>query len=290
MSRKNNNIPVNSMADDLSRGISIEKLSIKSSDFKTPRQYEEATRSHRDEGHTFYIIEKGAILIEIDFQQHRVTAPALVYMHPNQVHRILKFYNITVCSLSIHTENVNPPYLQLLEDINPVKPLVLMKDTYTTISDCFSFCLHLSTQKNNRLYHLLLKDGCNAFIGLAISALLHQSEPSTRSSRAEVITQSFKQLLEKNYNSIKRPQAYAEKLNISTHYLNESVKQVTGLPVSQHIQERIILEAKRLLFHTDKSIKEIAFDLGYEDYPYFSRLFSKATGITAAAFRNKRHE
>ena len=48
--------------------------------------------------------------------------------------------------------------------------------------------------------------------------------------------------------------------------------------------------AKRLLYHTDKSVKEIAFELGYDDYPYFSRLFTKSTGMSALTFRNKRHD
>ena len=56
------------------------------------------------------------------------------------------------------------------------------------------------------------------------------------------------------------------------------------------IKNRIILEAKRLLYHSDKSVKEIATELGYEDYAYFSRLFAKTTGITALAFRNNKHD
>ncbi|WP_231577446.1 helix-turn-helix domain-containing protein [Sphingobacterium sp. IITKGP-BTPF85] len=80
------------------------------------------------------------------------------------------------------------------------------------------------------------------------------------------------------------------RLNISTPYLNECVKDVTGYPVSYHIQQRIILEAKRLLYHSDKSVKEIADALGFEDYPYFSRLFSKVTGMSALSFRNKNRD
>ncbi|MGK4568403.1 helix-turn-helix domain-containing protein [Flavobacterium sp. 3HN19-14] len=101
---------------------------------------------------------------------------------------------------------------------------------------------------------------------------------------------SFRQLLEKNYGTLKRPGEYAKLLNISTPYLNECIKNSTSSSVSQLIHERVILEAKRLLYHTDKSVKEIAFELGYADYPYFTRLFRKVTGITALAFKRKNHE
>lgn len=106
-------------------------------------------------------------------------------------------------------------------------------------------------------------------------------------TRYEIITKAFKAVLESSFITAKSPSEYAEKLNISTPYLNECIKNTTGFSTTHHIQQRIILEAKRLLYHSDKSIKEIAAELGYDDYPYFSRLFTKITGISALAFRNK---
>ena len=278
------------MADNFSQGISIDKISIKRSDFKTTQQYEEATQSHRDEGHTFHIVEKGTVLIEIDFKKYKIIAPSVVYMHPNQVHRILDFKNITVCSLAINNENLNPEYLKFLEKIAPAKPLLLTKEANSIVSDTFSLCLKFSVQKSNKLYYPILKDSCNTLVAFLTSQFLNQNKSESNISRFEIVAKSFKQLLETNYRTCKRPGEYAKKLNISTPYLNECVKNTTGYSVSQHIQDRIILEAKRLLYHTDKSVKEIAFELGYVDYPYFTRLFTKATGMSALSFRNKNHD
>jgi AraC-like DNA-binding protein len=96
--------------------------------------------------------------------------------------------------------------------------------------------------------------------------------------------------LERDFLTAKRPTEYAQKLNISTSYLNECVKYTTGHPVSFHLQQRVILEAKRFLYYSEKSVKEIADELGYDDYPYFSRLFTKVTGMSALAFRNKNRD
>jgi AraC-like DNA-binding protein/mannose-6-phosphate isomerase-like protein (cupin superfamily) len=290
MPKNNKNIPVNTMADNFSQGISIDRLSIKKSDFKTAQQSEEAAQSHRDEGHTFHVVEKGTVLIEIDFQKYEIKAPAAVYMHPNQVHRIIDFEDMTVCSLAIKNENLNPVYLKFLEEIAPVKPLPLTKEANLIISDTFSLCLNFSVQKDNKLYHSLLKDSCNTLVAFLISQFLNQNKSENNLSRFEIVAKPFKQLLENNYRTFKRPSEYAEKLNISTSYLNECIKNTTGYSVSQNIQDRIILEAKRLLYHTDKSVKEIAFELGYADYPYFARLFSKAAGMSALSFRNKNHD
>lgn len=290
MAKNNKKIPVNSMDDDFSQGIAIAKMNIKKADFKTDKQHEEARQSHRDEGHTFHIVEAGSVHIEIDFQTYTITAPFVVYMHPNQVHRILDFENMTVCTLSIKNESLNPGYLDLLEEISPARPLAITGASGQTIFDMFQLCLNFSTQPNNKLYYALLRDSCNTLVALITSAFLSQHQPPAKLSRSESISKAFRQLLEANYCTIKQPMAYAKRLNISTHYLNESIKKTTGLSVSQHIQDRIILEAKRLLYHTGKSVKEIAFELGYEDYPYFSRLFTRAAGMSALTFRSSRHE
>lgn len=127
-------------------------------------------------------------------------------------------------------------------------------------------------------------------IAYLLSQFLNLAKPDETFSRFEKVTTAFRKLLEKNYIKLKRPGQYAALLHISTPYLNDCIKGSTGYSVSYLIQERIILEAKRLLYHTNKSVKEIAFELGYVDYPYFSRLFSKVTGISAITFRNKNHD
>ena len=290
MSKINNRIPINSMSDNPGQGISIDKMTIKRSDFTTEVQYQEAKRSHRDQGHTFHIVEQGTVVIEIDFQIYHVTAPAVVYMHPDQVHRILEFGDLTVCSIAIKDEALNPEYLDCLKDIVPAKPLTLTEESNTTVSAIFSLCLNFSTQKNNKLYYALLKDSCNTLVAFLTSQFLYQTKTVTHPSRFEIVSKSFKKLLEKDYRTSKRPGEYAQRLNISTAYLNECIKHTTGFSVSHFIHDRVILEAKRLLYHTNKSVKEIAFELGYEDYPYFSKLFTKVAGMSAITFRNKNHD
>lgn len=290
MSKRKHDIPVNSMAEDFSRGISIDKLSIKKSDLIKSGQYKLATQSHRDEGHTFHIVEKGTVSIEIDFKQYKVTAPSVVYMHPDQVHRILDFKNVTVCSLAITNESLNPDYIRALDQIIPAEPLALPAKLHATISQMFSLSLYFFRQKSNRLYYPLLRDSCNTLVAFLASQFLNRSKPEESLSRYEKITKGFHQSLELNYRTWKRPGDYARVLNVSTPYLNECIRHVTGFSVTLQIRDRIMLEAKRLLHHTEKSVKEIASDLGFTDYPYFTRVFNKATGLSPLQFRGKNND
>lgn len=293
MPKKSTSIPVKDFSDGLGSGIVIEKIflmNLSALDKTMVNGSEEAMQPHRHDRHSFFILETGTVSIEIDFQKHTIRSPAIIYMHPNQVHRMLAFKNVTVSSLAINNENLHPEYIKLLEEITPAKPLTLKKETYSLISESASLCIKFSERENNKLYHSLLKDSSNALVALIISQYIEIKKSPDKFSRFENVTKAFTEILERNYTNIKRPAAYAQKLNISTAYLNECVKNATGYSVSHHIHQRIILEAKRLLYHSNKSVKEIAFALGYDNYPYFSRLFTTISGITPLTFRKKNHD
>lgn len=285
MPKKTTSIPVNSMADDFGGDISIEKISFSELHF-----FKEEKQSHRHDRHSFFLLESGTVHIDIDFKKHKINAPSVVYMHPDQVHLITEFDNVTVSSWSINNESLNPDYLKLLEAITPTQPLALSEKTFPILSEAVSLIMKFSERKTDKLYHSLVKDSCNALIALVISQFLAADKPTDKLSRFDAVTKAFRALLDHNYTTVKRPTDYAQQLNISTAYLNECVKNATGYSVSHQIQQRVVLEAKRLLYHSDKSVKEIAADLGYDDYPYFSRLFTKVAGMSALAFRNKNRD
>jgi AraC family transcriptional activator of pobA len=282
MPKKAKSIPVNHFEGEHHKDMSIERFSIADiPDFTGEDQ------SERHDRHSFHLLEKGKITMEIDFQKHAIKAPALIYMHPNQVHRIVAFEHVVVSSWAINNENLNPIYLQLLEDISPTRPLALKKETFATFYDAVALGMKLYEQENYKLYHSILKDICNMLVALAISLYKESAKQVDKSLRFELVATEFKQILERNFTTMKRPVEYAQKLNISTPYLNECVRNATGHSVSYHIQQRIILEAKRLLYHSNRSVKEIADELGYDDPAYFSRLFTKTAGMNALAFRSK---
>ncbi|QQD12248.1 AraC family transcriptional regulator [Sphingobacterium sp. UDSM-2020] len=287
MRKKNSSIPIKTMTDAFSSGIIIAKASFDEQDLLN---LDDARRSHRDDYHSFFLLENGTTEIEIDFQQYTIPPYSILYIHPHQVHRIVAMKKVGGSFLGINSEHINPEYLQLLEEMTPLKPLRLSEEIFSILETSVSLCITLSDRKQKQLHQSLLKDSCNTLIGLLTSMYLEGAIPVDKLSRSEIITKAFKASLQRDFLAIKRPAAYAMRLNISTPYLNECVKDVTGYPVSYHIQQRIILEAKRLLYHSDKSVKEIADALGFEDYPYFSRLFSKVTGMSALSFRNKNRD
>jgi|SRR5450432_214772 AraC family transcriptional regulator, transcriptional activator of pobA len=94
--------------------------------------------------------------------------------------------------------------------------------------------------------------------------------------------------LERDFLKKKMVIDYANELFISPNYLNEIVKRVSGFTASHHIQQRIVLEAKRLAIYTSSSMKEIAYFLGFEDIAYFSKFFKTFSGGNFRDFKRSR--
>ena len=100
------------------------------------------------------------------------------------------------------------------------------------------------------------------------------------------VLRKFNLMVENNYRKQHTVQFYADQLNKSPKTLANYFALYNDKSPLAVIQDRIIMEAKRLLMYTDKSAKEIAYDLGYEDAAYFSNLFKKQTGYSPSDFRN----
>ena len=134
------------------------------------------------------------------------------------------------------------------------------------------------------------------YIGLIVHEALKMqpvANGSTNKNAAERITSVFLELLERQFpiESSQRPlelktaQDFARHLAVHINYLNSSVKAVTGKSTTTHLADRVISEARALLQHTDWSIAEIAYALGFEYPTYFNNFFKKKTGQVPKSVR-----
>jgi AraC-like DNA-binding protein len=97
----------------------------------------------------------------------------------------------------------------------------------------------------------------------------------------------FKDLLETNYYKLKQVKGYVKKMNLTQKQLNQATLKILDKSPKQMIDERVILEAKRLIAHTNESIKKIGFELGFHEPTNFTKYFRKHTNLTPAEFREQ---
>jgi|TARA_B110000971_G_C19731200_1_gene373136 AraC-like DNA-binding protein len=100
----------------------------------------------------------------------------------------------------------------------------------------------------------------------------------------------FNYLIEKHFKTKHSVAEYAELMFKSPKTLSNLFSKLGAKTPIQYIQDRIMLEARRLLTYTDKSIKEVAYEIGYEDIPTFSRFFKKKEGLSPTDFKEKTAE
>jgi len=104
-------------------------------------------------------------------------------------------------------------------------------------------------------------------------------------NRTEEITYQFENLIKLEYPKRLTINEYAERLYISPSYLREAVKQSTGKPAYKLIREYQLLEAKSLLMQSEKTVKSIALELGFDDSSNFVKFFKKYSGLTPLRYR-----
>ena len=280
-------IPIHQLQERVDSGLEIEFFDPGSK----PRE-DEPRDAHRDDHYLFFVLVDGSATLMIDFQILEFKEGTLYYILPGQVHHRISneaaggwFLAVDTGLLTVDQRNVlekglslqQPVYLNEEEIEQYHSLLTLLRQKYEEAKE-FPFARPI-------MYSLL-----QAFTGMVASSYSTATSIENKPSRKVQLTQEFRKELASEYKTIKSPAIYAEKLNVSLSYLNESLKKVTGLPISYWIIHEVMLEAKRLLYYSQLTVKEIAYELGYEDHAYFSRLFRKATGVTPIAFRQHYRE
>lgn len=101
------------------------------------------------------------------------------------------------------------------------------------------------------------------------------------------LVRRFNLLVEINFRTLHNVKSYADLLNRSSKTLSNLFAQYNQPSPLQIIHKRIVLEAKRLILYTNKSIKEITFELGFEAIPHFSRFFKNQIGISPSEFKER---
>jgi len=228
----------------------------------------------------------------IDFESYDIKENRLFFVSKNQVHYFEKRSDYS--GYLIH---FNESFIMSTEsDIN----FFLTYNIFNNSEEpYYQIPKRLKTQIIN--YFLQMKDELNnieefgnkKILSNLLKSLLLVIEREKRKNikSSNIITKknttylTFRDLLENNFYKNWSVSNYADKLAVSTKTLNVIIKKQNGKTVSQTIANRIILEAKRKLTHTNAYINEIAFELGFQDPYYFIKYFKKQVNCSPTEFR-----
>lgn len=248
--------------------------------------------------HAFYQVlwfTKGSGVHYIDFEPHRFVPNTIFFVSKDQIHN---FEDVPPHGHGMHFND------SFLTAANNNLDIFLMFDVFNGISNepfisltgkdasKFELLLELISGEYNKQsefgYNEVLVHLVNSFLILAERIKRENKQDEDLYKKPQMFTVlKFRTLVEVDFKKAHSVKYYTQKLNISAKKLNDCCQEAVGKSSHHIIKDRIILEAKRLIFHGIMTVQEIAYHLGFDDPYYFSRFFKKSTGLSPSEFRKK---
>lgn len=239
------------------------------------------------------ILLKGKAEVQVDLTSTSVKAHSMVFTTPFQQVTInaqqlntalmLQFHGDFYC-IEYHKEEVDCNGL-LFNNIYQEPLLRINEPLFTEMQHLFSK-LQLALQNSGAFTEAVSKAYLQLILALASQAKSANDTGNEKETQPHPVMQ-FKFLLEKHYKKQRQPAFYAKQLGMTPNTFSKSCRQFFQKSPSDLIHERVILEAKKLIHLTYKSMKQIAAALHFDDEHYFSRYFKKHTGVTPTMFRTR---
>ncbi|MDX5422877.1 MAG: AraC family transcriptional regulator [Hymenobacteraceae bacterium] len=257
---------------------------------KLVQNFENIDKPH---SHSFYllmIITGGSGTHTIDFVTYEVQPPQFFFLTPGQVHSWKLSPDIRGVSIFFEANFFLAHYPQRLyqypffhsQQHQPLLALPPNDPFWANLMGCmYKEYVDQQPHRNEVLLsylHILLEN----------AARLYRSETlQDKAPGAVAKVREFELLLNQHFMHKREVKDYADMLHITPNHLNVLCKATVSKTASQLIHERVIVEAQRLLLHSTMSVKEIAYQLQFEDNSYFSRFFKKYSGKTPEQFRKQ---
>jgi AraC-like DNA-binding protein len=230
----------------------------------------------------------------IDFKEYILSDHQVFFVNQDQIHQVIEQkktigYAIVFSDQFLVENNIPFAFihnLKLFNDFDFHPPLLLndhdvdkLKSIAEEMDSIYRTSMPFKIEALGSLVKLFLIH-CNNLCSLSEDAP-HLIETKN------LILGRFKKLVNNNFSSWHSTIEYAKAMNISSDHLNRTIKALTGKTAKEHIQNRIIIAAKRMRYFSELSNKEISYRLGFNDPANFSAFFKKHTGLSPTEFSNE---
>jgi AraC family transcriptional activator of pobA len=246
--------------------------------------------------HNYYsiiLILKGEVELQVELDKYTISDKAVICISPYQPYSIRSISEISGISLSFHSDFFCTYKHQNEIETEGVLFHNIFEPPFFNLAN-EGVLLAILTQMEEEIAHGKIgqHESLVSYLKIVLISILRikNTNPETndvliRENNKPKVLQSLVYSIEANYRTKHSPADYSNMLNVSSSLLSKLVKEYFDKTLTNLIAQRIIVEAKRELYLTSKSIKEVAFLLGYKDEYYFSRFFKKHAGVSPNVYR-----
>lgn len=237
---------------------------------------------HRHNFHEILFFRNGSGVHDIDFTSWKVQPGSVHFVASENVHLLIRDKDSKGCSL-MFTQDVCPAELLLKLPFSNACPLLHLTGQQSDMA--FAMLSIISQQLSQRadVSDMLVRTQLQALL-LFLSGVSAGAGGSAQSTLPPSVV-SFRQLVQQHYLQHTTVEEYAALLCISPKHLIDLCKKHIGKTPLQYIREYVVAEAKRLLYSTGMSIKEVAYQLNFDDPGNFSKYFKSICGYAPADYR-----
>ena len=259
---------------------------------KISRITNRATSKKEGGYYSVFWIQNGVKSLEIDKVAYKNVSNSIFFLHPSINWEIAKENSTTSSGyiLYLSKEIMDNPLLSKLH-INEIRLFTTEEIPKINLSPGIEKRIQSILEMLDELIGSELNHKDDAIISLLNTIFVYcDGQCNIKSVISEndakkTIVYKFKKLVDKWFSKYHKVSDYADLLNVSDNYLNECIKETLGVNAKAIITEKRIMSSRHELKFSDKTIKEICFELGFSSPDYFSYFFKKHTGITPSMLR-----
>jgi AraC family transcriptional regulator, transcriptional activator of pobA len=247
-----------------------------------------ASQEYKPHYHDFeelIIVSRGRLTHYIDFKAEVLDAPFACYVSTGKMHRVAPEEDLRGWVIDYKTEFIPDSKLNFFSNFFTFNNIPLIAGE--CLDRFVSLCQIIQSDYKQELNDLsTIRHLVSGLISM-IEAERKRSIPVDNNTKISQITASnnFLRILEDNFRRNEGVAFYAEKMNMSARNLNIICRNNFQKSVSEIIENRKLIEAKRMLLYTDKTVSEIGYELGYSEKSYFTRVFHSKMDMTPTYFR-----
>lgn len=242
--------------------------------------------------HNFYLLvlfTKGSGFHTVDFNTYAIQPNSLFVLKPGQVHSwqlsenidgFIAFYSQEVYNVYFGNKKIDD--YSFYRELKNSPEMILNESQTQEISNYFILLLEENKKNEFKKLDKLLNLLDSIHIELA---RIYESLQEHNLHPNNLKIKELEQLVYQYFKTEKLPSFYADKMNISLKHLNRICKNVLDITLTEFIYSKIILESKRLLSTNVMTVSEVANELGFENYSYFTKVFKKYTNLTPQGFK-----